>query len=94
MTSEHVLKILALLRTLSFMVFVYLAFGLLVERLSRKPDSQLKAFARIVCSPVTRPVARFLAPGASQRRLLVLGMGVVSVFWAVLVVLFRAISPA
>jgi len=94
MTAELVLKILTLLRILAFMVFVYLCFGLLVERYSRKPDSQLRAFARTVCSPVTRPVARFLAPSAGQRRLLVLSMGVVAVFWAVVVVLARAIRPA
>jgi len=94
MTAELVLKILTLLRILAFMVFVYLCFGLLVERYSRKPDSQLRAFARTVCSPVTRPVARFLAPGAGQRRLLVLGMGVIAVLWAVVVVLARAIRPA
>ena len=87
MSLELVLKILTLLRLVAFMVIVYLAFGLLVERYSKKPDSQLKAFARIVCSPVTRPVARHLAPGADQRRLLLVGMAVVAAFWAVVVVL-------
>jgi len=78
-------KVLTLLRLVAFMLLVYLAFGLLVERASRKPDSQLRAFARIVCSPVTRPVARWLAPGAGQARLLLVGMAVVGALWAALV---------
>jgi hypothetical protein len=93
MSVELVFKVLTLLRLLAFMVIFYLAFGLLVERYSTKPDSQLKAFARIICSPITRPVARFLAPGADQRRLLLLGMGVVVVFWAVVVVLGKVLRP-
>ena len=87
------LKILTLLRILSFMVFVYLAFGLVVERYSRKPDSQLKAFARTVCSPMTRPVARFVAPGADQRRLLLIAMGIVAAIWAVVVIAAKAVRP-
>jgi uncharacterized protein YggT (Ycf19 family) len=84
-------KVVALLRFVAFMVVVYLAFGLLVERLSRRPDSQLRAFARIVCAPVTRPVARVLGPGADQRRLLVVGMVAVGVLWFVLVLVQGAL---
>jgi len=93
MSLEPVLKILTLLRLVAFMVMFYLAFGLLVERYSTKPESQLKAFARIICSPITRVVARFLPPGASQPRLLAVGIGVVAVFWAVVVVLGRLMQP-
>ena len=93
MSLELVLKILTLLRLVAFMVMFYLAFGLLVERYSTKPESQLKAFARTICSPVTRLVARFLAPGADQRRLLLVGVGVVGVFWAVVVVLAELLRP-
>jgi uncharacterized protein YggT (Ycf19 family) len=94
MSLELLLKILTLLRVVAFMLIVYLAFGLLVERYSTRPESQLKAFARIVCSPITRPVSRFLPPGVSHSRLLLVGMGVVAIFWAVVVVLARAIRPA
>jgi uncharacterized protein YggT (Ycf19 family) len=94
MGSGLALKIVTLLRLLAFMAFVYLVFGLLVERFSKKPGSQLKAFARTVCSPVTRPVARFLAPGASHRSVLLNAMGVVAVVWTVLVILQRALTPA
>ena len=93
MSLESVVKILTLLRLVAFMVIVYLAFGLVVERYSTRPGSQLKAFARIVCSPVTRPVARYLAPGADQTRLLLVGMGVAAVFWAVVVVLMSVLRP-
>ncbi len=93
MSSELLLKILTLLRILAFMLIVYLGFGLLVERYSTRPESQLKAFARIVCSPVTRPVSRFLPPGTSHARLLFVSIGVVAVIWAVVVFLARAIRP-
>ena len=94
MNSELALKIVTLLRILAFMVFVYLGFGLLVERYSQNPGSQLKAFARTICSPVTRPVSRFVAPGTSHRRVLLTAMGVTAVVWAFLIVLARALAPA
>ena len=94
MDSELLLKILTLLRILSFMLLVYMGLGLLVERYSRAPESQLKAFFRIVCSPITRPVSRFQPSGVSHSRLLLVGMGVVAIFWAVVVVLARAVRPA
>jgi uncharacterized BrkB/YihY/UPF0761 family membrane protein len=93
MDADLSLKIVTLLRLVAFMLIVYLAFGLVVERFSTKPDSQLRAFARTVCSPVTRPVQRFLAPGADQRRLLLLGMGVVGVLWGITVVAARVLRP-
>jgi len=93
MGPELLYKIVTLLRLVAFMLIVYLAFGLVVERYSRRPGSQLKAFARIVCSPVTRPVERFLAPGADPRRVLHVGIGVVAVIWLVFVVAARALGP-
>jgi hypothetical protein len=67
------------------MVAVYLAFGLVVERYSRKPDSQLRAFARTICSPVARPVARLLAPGSSERRVLAVSLLAVAAIWGLVV---------
>ncbi len=93
MSPEFVFKLLTLLRLLAFMLFVYLGFGLLVERYSRKPNSQLKAFARTVCSPVTRPVGRLLAPGADHPRVLRVSMLVVAVIWAIVVIAGRAVRP-
>jgi hypothetical protein len=91
MEADTSIKVLTLLRLVAFMLIVYLAFGLVVERFSTKPDSQLKAFARTVCSPVTRPVQRYLAPGGDQRRLLLVGLGVAGVLWALAVVAARAL---
>ncbi len=93
MSLELLYKVLMLLRLVAFMLIVYLGFGLLVERYSTKPESQLKAFARIVCSPITRPVARFLPAGVNHSRLLLVSIGAVAVLWAVVVVLGRAIRP-
>lgn len=93
MSLELLYKVLTLLRLVAFMSIVYLGFGLVVERYSTRPESQLKAFARIVCSPITRPVARFLPSGVSHSRLLVISMGAVAIFWAVVVVFARAIRP-
>jgi uncharacterized protein YggT (Ycf19 family) len=86
-------KLLTLLRLVSFMVAVYLAFGLAVERWSRKPDSQLRAFARTVCSPVARPMSRLLAPGASELRVLAVSLAAVGVLWAFFVTLEVALRP-
>lgn len=87
------LKILTLLRIVAFMLIVYLAFGLVVERYSTRPESQLKAFARVVCYPITRPVSRFMPPGASHSRLLATGMAAVAVIWVIVVVLAKVVRP-
>lgn len=89
MNPEFALKIVTLLRLVAFMIVFYLAFGLLVERTSRKPDSQLKAFARMVCSPITNPVARRLPPDAPHTRVLAVSMALVGCFWALTVVAGR-----
>lgn len=73
------------------MLVVYLAFGLVVDRYSTRPGSQLRAFARIVCSPITRPMARFAAPGASERRVLALSLAAAAVLWGAFVALDRAL---
>jgi len=93
MGPDLLFKTVTLLRIVAFMVLVYLGFGLLVERYSTKPGSQLKAFARIVCSPVTRPVGRLLAPGADHRKVLLASVAVMAVLWAVTVMAARALQP-
>lgn len=93
MTSETVFKILTLLRIVSFMLFVYLLLALIVERYSRRPDSQLRAFFHTVCMPMTRPVARWIAPGADHRRLLLISMAIVAAFWAVVVLAAKTVRP-
>lgn len=93
MDAFALFKVVTLLRLVAFMVLVYLGFGLLVERYSRRPGSQLKAFARTVCSPVTRPVARWLAPSSDHWRVLVVSIAVVTALWAVTIVAGRALAP-
>jgi hypothetical protein len=81
------LQILTLVRLVSFMVLVYLALGLLVEVRSRKPDSKLKSFFRLLCSPVTRPVSRYFAGGSSHARVLLASIAVVGAVWVASIVL-------
>lgn len=91
MSLELALKVVTLLRLVTFMIVFYLGFGLLVERTSKNPDSQVKAFARTVCSPITRPVAKRLAPGTPHSRVLAVSMAVVGLLWALTVVAGRAL---
>jgi uncharacterized protein YggT (Ycf19 family) len=67
------------------MVLMYLAFAWLVERRSTNPQSKVRAFFRIVCGPVAGPVARFLPPGTSYQRVLVVSMAVVAGVWVLLI---------
>jgi hypothetical protein len=85
--SPDAFRILTLFRLLAFMVLVYLALGWLVERYSKKPDSKLKAFFRVICSPITGFVSRFLPPDAEPRRVLAISIGVVGVLWILLIAL-------
>ena len=68
------LKIVMVLRLIAFMVLMYLAFAWFVERKSTNPEGKIRAFFRIVCSPVAVPVSRMLGPGASYQRVLVVSM--------------------
>ena len=79
------LKIVMVLRLIAFMVLMYLAFAWFVERRSTNPEGKIRAFFRIVCAPVTVPVARRMAPGTSYQRVLVVSMMVVGAAWAVLI---------
>ena len=81
------LKIVMVLRLIAFMVLMYLAFAWFVERKSTNPEGKIRAFFRIVCSPVAVPVSRMLGPGASYQRVLVVSMVVVGAVWALLIVL-------
>lgn len=58
--DPELLRILYLGRLLAFMAVVYLVFGLVVERFSRKEGSKLKAFAQLICSPLTKPVGSLM----------------------------------
>jgi hypothetical protein len=83
---DRVAQVLTLLRLLAFMVVLYLALGWLVERYVSRPQSKVKAFFRLLCSPVTRPVARLLGPGAAMPRVLQVSIAIAGGVWAVLIV--------
>jgi uncharacterized protein YggT (Ycf19 family) len=78
------LKLVFLMRFLAFMTFCYLLIGWLVERGSSAPDSKVKAFFRVLCSPVTGPVSRLVKPGTTPERLLLVSLGVVAAVWVAL----------
>jgi hypothetical protein len=84
--------VFTLLRLLAFMVLLYLGLGWLVERYSTRPDSKVKAFFRLLCSPITRPVSRLLQPGSGERRILAVSIGVVASIWVVLIVVTEVVS--
>ena len=89
-----VLQVVTLVRTVAFMVLVYLALGLLVEVRSRKPDSKVRAFFHILCSPLTRPVSRFTAPGSSQVKLLLISIAFVGAIWVVSILVYESVLGA
>jgi uncharacterized protein YggT (Ycf19 family) len=91
MDSGALVKTLTLLRLLAFMVFLYLALGWLVERYGTRPDSKVRGFFRLICRPVTRPVARLLPRGSGERKVLAVSMGVVACIWVVLILATEAL---
>jgi len=85
-------QIVTLLRSVAFMVLVYVGLAWLVERRSQNPASKVRAFFRVLSAPVTYPVSRVLGPGASPERVLAVSTGVVAVVWAVLVVVSEVLG--
>jgi hypothetical protein len=83
---DRVAQALTLLRLLAFMVVLYLALGWLVERYVSRPDSKVKGFFRLLCSPVTRPVGRLLGPGAATTHVLRVSIAIAGGVWAALIV--------
>jgi len=86
-------NVLTLLRLLAFMVVVYVGLGWLVERRSRDPESKLRAFFHIVCSPVTWLVAKRMAPGTPKERVFRMSFLAVALVWMGLVGLHRLLRP-
>jgi hypothetical protein len=86
-------NVLTLFRLLAFMVLVYVGLGWLVERRSTQPDSKLRAFFHIVCSPVTWLVARRMAPGTPKERVFRMSFLAVALVWMGLVGLHRLLRP-
>jgi hypothetical protein len=89
---ERAMQTLTLLRLVAFMVVLYLGLGWLVERYVQRPDSKVKGFFRLLCSPITGPVSRLLAPGAAPARVLAVSLGLVGGVWIVLVAASEALQ--
>lgn len=61
MSSPELLRFLLLIRMVAFLAFMYLIFGWIVERTTRNPESKVRGFARLICSPLTKPVASLMS---------------------------------
>ncbi len=68
--SPETLRLLLLLRMVAFLLFMYLVFGLIVETASRDEKSKVRGFARLICGPLTKPVAALMGPEAPYPRVL------------------------
>lgn len=84
--DPQLVKLLILLRLVAYMALVYLGFGLVVEWRSKKPDTKLRSFAHLLCSPLTRPIAALSAPGTSYLSVLRRTTLVTAVLWLLVVV--------
>ena len=80
-------KLVTMSRLLAFMVLLYVGLAWMVERRSRNPESKVRAFFRILSSPVTVVVGRFLPAGTGQERLLAVSAGVAAAAWVLLIAL-------
>jgi hypothetical protein len=87
-------NVLTLFRLVAFMVLVYVGLGWLVERRSRDPDSKLRYFFHVVCSPVTWLVARRMAPGTPKERVFRMSFLAVALVWMIFIALHRLALPA
>jgi hypothetical protein len=88
------LKVVTLLRQIAFLAFIYLLLGWFVNRTIQAPESKMKAFFKVLCSPVTRPVARFMAPGSPYSRIIGVSVGVIAVTWVALIVVTEVLRKA
>jgi hypothetical protein len=91
-SGSALVGLFTLLRLLAFMMLLYLGLGWLAERYATRPDSKVKAFFRLLCSPVTRPVSRAMRPGAAHPRVLAVSIGIVAGVWAVLIVVSEVVN--
>jgi hypothetical protein len=84
--DSDLVKLLLLGRLVSFMLLVYVVFGLVVESRSRREGSKLKAFARLLCRPLTAPVAALAPDGTDYPTVLKRTAIAVVAVWVVFVV--------
>lgn len=87
------LRLLFLVRFISFLALCYLVLEAAVCAIIKKPESKIRGFFAIITSPLTRPVRAALPPGASPET--VRYTAIVSVFavWAASMLLLRFLVP-
>lgn len=64
-----------------FMAAVYLALHIVFARLVTSPASPLLWFFGVVTGPLTRPIRRWLAPAAPERRVRLIALVVYVALW-------------
>jgi uncharacterized protein YggT (Ycf19 family) len=64
-----------------FMAAIYLALHIVFVRLVSAPGSPVLWFFGVVTGPLTRPVRRLLAPGASDTRVRFVALAVYTGLW-------------
>lgn len=68
--SSDLVKALLLGRLVAFMMVVYIGFGTLVEWKSREEGSKLRTFGRLLCRPLTAPMAALFPAGTPYATIL------------------------
>ena len=93
--TDPISQILLLARFLCFVAVFYLALHKIAARLSKKPDSKLLWFFSVLTTPLTRPVSKWLMPGANEDQLLSGALFCYALLWLFLVVIgwFAAGAP-
>lgn len=84
--NPDLVKILLLGRLVAFMLVVYVAFGLVVEWRSRLEGSKLKAFGRLLCRPLTAPIAWLSPQGTPYLTVLLRTAIAVALVWIFFIV--------
>lgn len=80
------------LRFLSFVALLYLSLHVIFCRLINKPDSKVLWFFSVLTTPLTRPVERWIVPGAANARLRFASLIVYGLVWLAFVLLDNALK--
>lgn len=88
------LRLLLLLRFVSFLALCYLLLEAVVCAVIKSPESKIRAFFSIITSPLTRPVRAALPPSATPESVRWTAIVSVFAFWAATMILLRVFVPA
>jgi hypothetical protein len=90
--TEPALRLLFLLRFLCFVALIYLGLHVIFSRLISKTDSKVLWFFSVLTVPLTWPVRRWLAPGASESRLRSMALVFYGVLWVLILILMGIVA--